>query len=79
MEWISVKDRYPILDNNGESDEVLCITCKYGDYENREITYEILWYNEDGTWQSMKDDNFENNGDYYQVTHWMEIPKINKK
>lgn len=49
--WIDVRDKLPELNSDGESDEVLCITRKFGFSQNRTETdsFVILWW--DGkTW-----------------------------
>lgn len=75
--WIDVRDKLPELNSDGESDEVLCITRKFGFAQNRIETdsFAILWW--DGkTWQDWEQDDFENNADYISVVYWMPIPKL---
>lgn len=42
MEWISVRDILPKLNENGESDMVAVFHVKYGDLKNYGKTAEIL-------------------------------------
>lgn len=75
--WIDVRDKLPELNRDGESDEVLCITRKFGFLQNRVETdcFAILRW--DGkTWQDFKQNDYEDNADYVQVVYWMYIPKL---
>jgi len=70
-EWISVKDRLPKVD-----ELVLCQTSKFGNTELGSYL-ELLFYvnNHWETNESKYGTDFENNPDYFLVTHWMPIPK----
>ena len=72
---IDVKDKLPELDEFNESKWVLCATSKFGDYENYGVEHELL-YMYGHKWVNNNTDNFEDNPDYFRVTHWMEIPSL---
>jgi hypothetical protein len=76
-EWIDVRDKLPELNSDGESNEVLCITRKFGFAQNITETdsFVILWWDGEA-WQGGKQDDYENNADYVSVVYWMPIPKL---
>lgn len=74
MEWISVKDSLPPPDRYAEGDEVLVNVSKFGRSDSNSH-YAIIFYDHNS--KAWKDDsflNYEDNPDYYLVTHWMELP-----
>ena len=75
MDWISVKDILPGLNEHGESDLVVVLHVKYGDLEHYGETAEKLlaFIDDKKVWQTDNDDNIES--DEYKVTHWYPIPK----
>lgn len=78
--WNDIRDRLPDL-IDGESEEVLCMTRKFGHGGTKDNTpygYALLWW--DGEkWEGWETDDFENNPDYVFVTHWMYIPDVQWK
>lgn len=85
MEWISVSDKLPDTDINGESDDVL-IAVRYGYDESNEPYTICCGYLLGGNWwsytehscnkigQSKADFNF-NPYDGDKVEYWMPLPK----
>jgi hypothetical protein len=73
--WINVKDKLPELGEFNESKWVLCATSKFGDYEKYGVEHELL-YMYGHKWVNNNTDNFEDNPDYFRVTHWMDIPSL---
>lgn len=71
--WISVEDRLPKEDKYNLSDEVLCLTSKFGRRGNLEC-YQLL-STENGIWYDKLDRKFEDNPDFWYVTHWMPLPQ----
>lgn len=74
--WNDVRNKIPDLIDS-ESEEVLCMTRKFGHdgiKRNTPFGYALLWWN-GKTWEDWKTDDFENNPDYWLVTHWMKIPE----
>jgi hypothetical protein len=68
--WISVKNEFP-----KDGVFVLCYTAKFGNIGSGFGCYEILFYNSiTKTWENYETDDFENNPDYIQVTHWKKLP-----
>jgi hypothetical protein len=75
MNWISVKDKLP-----GPDEEVIICEMKFG---NRHANVHMGWINsETGKWDCASwygiTRNCESNADYYEVTHWMELPESPK-
>jgi hypothetical protein len=73
--WIDVKDKLPDLGQYNESEWVLCATSKFGDYKKYGVEHELLYLN-GYKWCNNNTDNFDNNPDYFMVTHWMPIPLL---
>ena len=66
MEWISIKDKMPPIDEG----DVLCWSVKFGDEKRSSSSHPvILWWN-GTTWQDDNDRDYENNPDYHLITHW---------
>lgn len=74
--WHDAREELPELNEHCESEEVLCLTRKFGFAQNLKETdtYEVLWW--DGKhWQNYDNTYFEDNPDYFEVVYWMYIPK----
>ena len=80
MNWIDVRERLPEL-IGGESDEVLCMTRKFGHNGTKSNTpySRVLLWRTGNKWENWDTDDFENNPDFYLVTHWLEIPEVEWK
>lgn len=73
MKWISVKDRLPELVNDGESEDVICLSYKFGDLK-REPQVMVMWRDND-KWASWDFQDYDmENCNYHVITHWMPIP-----
>ena len=71
MNWINVKDRLP---ETGE--DVLCWVCKFGELENWGYWIKLHYSIHRKEWVGYNNGisyDYENNVDYYRVTHWCEI------
>lgn len=87
MEWISVNDRLPDMNANGENVEFL-IAIRYGYDEPTEPYTICCGYLQGGNWWSYtehncsqighKTDNF-NSGDADKVDYWMQLPESPKQ
>ncbi len=70
-EWTPISEGMPDEDEKDSiSDDVLCLVSKFG---RREIEYMIVLSTEKGIWYDSMDRIFEDNPDYFQVTHWKDV------
>ena len=67
LKWNKIKDNLPKHEN-----DVLCIVQKFSERN----PYYIILGCENGIWYEENGDKFEDNPDYYYITHWAELPKL---
>jgi hypothetical protein len=76
VEWISIKDRLPEINQYGSSDEILLIMSEtYEEGENADISLAIGWI-DNGVWHTSLDCFEETNA---IPTHWAKFPKFPKQ